>query len=143
MIEGIAAAQEMIVALLKRSSGTVDLTSSMPARRPGRRRVCRAGGKRATLEDSKRVGARRGTKTARSSTRKTAGSATRARDEGFAGSQAPTTKMVTYAQSLARDEKATLPNGCQRDFDACRRFLDEHARQKLWPRERWEPAGPG
>jgi DNA topoisomerase III len=36
--------------------------------------------------------------------------------------------MVAYAQSLARDKKVTLPEGYERDFKACRRFLDEHAR---------------
>ena len=36
--------------------------------------------------------------------------------------------MVAYAQSLARGKKVTLPEGYERDFKACRRFLDEHAR---------------
>jgi hypothetical protein len=36
--------------------------------------------------------------------------------------------MIAYAQSLARGKKVTLPEGYQQDFDACRRFLDEHAR---------------
>jgi len=40
VIDGIAAAaNEMIDALLKRSSGKVDLTTTTPARRSGRRRV--------------------------------------------------------------------------------------------------------
>ena len=36
--------------------------------------------------------------------------------------------MVAYAQSLARDKEVTLPEGYERDFKVCRRFLDEHAR---------------
>jgi DNA topoisomerase-3 len=36
--------------------------------------------------------------------------------------------MVAYAQSLARGKRVALPEGYQQDFDACRRFLDEHAR---------------
>jgi DNA topoisomerase-3 len=36
--------------------------------------------------------------------------------------------MVAYAQNLARSNKVTLPEGYQQDFNACRRFLDEHAR---------------
>jgi len=41
---------------------------------------------------------------------------------------APTAKMVAYAQSLARGKNVALPEGYERDFKACRRFLDEHAR---------------
>ena len=52
----------------------------------------------------------------------------RAYDEEAARSKAPTAKMVAYAQSLARSKKVTLPEGYQQDFNACRRFLDEHAR---------------
>jgi DNA topoisomerase III len=36
--------------------------------------------------------------------------------------------MIAYAQSLARGKNVTLPEGYERDFKACRRFLDEHAR---------------
>jgi DNA topoisomerase-3 len=36
--------------------------------------------------------------------------------------------MVAYAQSLARGKKVTPPEGYERDFNACRRFLDEQAR---------------
>jgi DNA topoisomerase-3 len=36
--------------------------------------------------------------------------------------------MVAYAQTIARTKKAPLPEGYQQDFDACRRFLDEHAK---------------
>jgi DNA topoisomerase-3 len=35
--------------------------------------------------------------------------------------------MVSYAQSLAKSRNLTLPPGYDRDFDACRRFLDQHA----------------
>jgi DNA topoisomerase-3 len=28
---------------------------------------------------------------------------------------------------LARDKRATLPSGYDKDFDICRRFLDQHA----------------
>jgi DNA topoisomerase-3 len=129
VIDGIAAAaHDLIDALLRRSSGTVDLTTSAPARRSGRRRIAGQAGNRAKPEDSKPVRTRRGTKTAQSSTRKPAAPATGAYDEGSARSQAPTAKMVAYAQSLARGKRVALPEGYQQDFDACRRFLDEHAR---------------
>jgi DNA topoisomerase III len=39
----------------------------------------------------------------------------------------PTARMVAYAERLAKDKKATLPAGYAKDFDICRRFLDQHA----------------
>jgi DNA topoisomerase-3 len=44
-----------------------------------------------------------------------------------AGSKPPTERMVAFAQRLARDRKAELPPGYDKDFDVCRRFLDRHA----------------
>ena len=129
VIDGIAAAaHELIDALLKRSSGTVDLTTIKPARRSGRRRVGGQAGSRSSLKDAKAVRTRRGTNTAQASTRKPPAPAASAYDERSARSKTPTDKMVAYAQSLARSKKLTLPEGYQRDFHACRRFLDEHAR---------------
>ncbi len=128
VIDGIAtAAHELIDALLKRSSGTVDLATSTLRRRPGRRRPNGQAGSRAKLNDTKTVRSRRGAPAAQVSTAKPAASAVSAHDGGSARAQAPTAKMVAYAQSLARGKKVTLPEGYQQDFDACRRFLDEHA----------------
>ena len=39
----------------------------------------------------------------------------------------PTSKMVAFAQRLAKDKKAALPPGYDKDFEICRRFLDQHA----------------
>jgi len=129
VIDGIAAAaHELIDALLKRSSGTVDLTTTTPARRSGLRRVGGQAGSRANLKDAKPIRSRRGTKTAQVSTRKSAVPTASAYDQGSARSKAPTAKMVAYAQSLARSKKVALPEAYQQDFHACRQFLDEHAR---------------
>ena len=126
VIDGIAAAaHDLIDALLKRSSVTVDLTTSTPTRRSGRRRVGGQAGSHASLKDAKPVRARRRTKTAQSST---AAPVAGAYHQGSTRSKAPTARMVAYAQSLARGKKVNLPEGYQQDFDACRRFLDEHAR---------------
>lgn len=38
----------------------------------------------------------------------------------------PTDKMIAFAQRLAKDRQADLPDGYDRDFDVCRRFLDQH-----------------
>jgi hypothetical protein len=38
----------------------------------------------------------------------------------------PTSKMIAFAQRLARDKKAALPPDYDKDFDICRRFLDQN-----------------
>jgi DNA topoisomerase III len=129
VIDGIAtAAHELIDALLERSGGTVDLATTAPTHRPGRRLPRGQTGSRAKLKDTKPARSRRGVQAAMASTTKPAASVARAHAEGTARSKAPTDKMVAYAQNLARSKKVTLPEGYQRDFNACRRFLDEHAR---------------
>jgi len=35
--------------------------------------------------------------------------------------------MVAFAERLARDKRAALPSGYDKDFDICCRFLDQHA----------------
>ena len=67
-------------------------------------------------------------KTAQGFTRNSATPVAGAYDQGSPRSKAPTAKMVAYAQSLARCKKLTLPEGYEQDFDACRWFLDTHAR---------------
>ena len=129
VIDGIAtAAHELIDALLKRSSGTVDLATSTLPRRPGRRRPSGQASSRVKLNDTKAVCSRRGAPAAQAPTAQPAASAASAHAEGAVRSKAPTDKMVAYARSLARSKKVTLPEGYQQDFNACRRFLDEHAR---------------
>ena len=129
VIDGIAtAAHELIDALLKRSSGTVDLATSTLPRRPGRRRPNGQAGSRAKLNDTKTVRSRRGAQAAQVSMAKPAASAASAHAEGAVRSKAPTDKMVAYARNLARSKKVSLPEDYQQDFNACRRFLDEHAR---------------
>jgi DNA topoisomerase III len=123
VIDGVAtAARELIGALVEKSNGKVDLTTSAPARR-------RRGGSAdspAAVKDSS-AGPRRRTSKAKRAPKATAsvenGGGSRA-----ARSKAPTDKMVAYAQNLSRAKKVKLPEGYQQDFDACRRFLDEHAR---------------
>jgi DNA topoisomerase-3 len=39
----------------------------------------------------------------------------------------PTSRMVAFAERLAKDKRASLPPGYDKDFDICRRFLDQHA----------------
>jgi hypothetical protein len=39
----------------------------------------------------------------------------------------PTKRMVAFAERLAKEKRGTLPPGYDKDFDICRRFLDQHA----------------
>ena len=43
-----------------------------------------------------------------------------------AGPTSPTPRMVAIAERLAKDKRTALPSGYDKDFDICRRFLDQH-----------------
>ena len=129
VIDGIsAAALEAINAILGPSRRTIDLIVSTPVLRFGRR-PGRQAGSPANPKETQPLRGRRRTKAGHASARKRAapsmcvsGNADEPRPT------APTAKMVAYAQSLARGKNVALPEGYERDFKACRRFLDEHAR---------------
>jgi DNA topoisomerase III len=38
----------------------------------------------------------------------------------------PTAKMIAFAERLAKDRRAKLPPGYDKDFDTCRSFLDQN-----------------
>lgn len=123
VIDGIAtAARELIEALVEKSTGKVDLTISAPARRSGHRRRSpqddRSGAAKSASASPRR----------RTSKAKSIASAESVDNPCARRSKAPTDKMVAYAQNLARARKVKLPEAYLRDFDACRRFLDEHTR---------------
>jgi DNA topoisomerase-3 len=44
-----------------------------------------------------------------------------------ARSAPPTDRMVAFAEKLAKEKRADLPAGYAKDFEICRRFLDDHA----------------
>jgi DNA topoisomerase-3 len=128
VIDGIAAAAlEAINAMLGRSSRTIDLTVSTPALRSARRRGRQADGS-ANSKESQLPRGRRGIKADPASKRKRPAPSIDIAEGADASRTAPTAKMVAYAQILARGKKVALPEGYERDFRACRRFLDEHAR---------------
>ena len=39
----------------------------------------------------------------------------------------PTARMVSFAEKLAKEKSVGLLAGYARDFEICRRFLDQHA----------------
>ncbi len=127
VIDGIAAAaDDLIRSLQKQSSGKVDLQGFAQFRRSGRHRHSERTRSRTSTEDVKGIRGRRRSTNSRASTKKRSASVESAPVAGNYG-KAPTAKMVAYAQSLARRKSAALPDGYEQDFDACRRFLDEHA----------------
>jgi len=46
-----------------------------------------------------------------------------------APSSPPTARMVAFAEKLAKEKSVGLPAGYAKDFEICRRFLDEHAQR--------------
>jgi DNA topoisomerase-3 len=130
VIDGIAsAALEMIGALRQHSSEAIALTISKPMPRQGRKRRQQAGNsvKSGEVEDPKPVRKRSVANAGTASMKKQSAPEVSHEDDKTQRS-APTSKMVAYAESLARSKNAALPAGYKRDFSACRRFLDEHAR---------------
>ncbi|ATQ69187.1 MULTISPECIES: DNA topoisomerase [Methylosinus] len=119
VIDGVAtAARELIEALVEKSIGKVELAASAPARR-------RRGAPAATAKSAGAGPRRRGSKTQRAPKAKPPETDS---NERGGRSKAPTDKMVAYAENLSRAKKVKLPDLYRQDFDACRKFLDEHAR---------------
>ncbi|MEK4031778.1 DNA topoisomerase [Methylocystis sp. IM3] len=128
VIDGIAAAaNDFIEALQKQPIETADLISSTQARRGPRRRRGSNSRERGTKDLRQLLKSRR-SKNNRASTEERPASVDSNPAVGTRHRKAPTAKMVAYAQTLARSKKAALPDGYQHDFDACRRFLDEHTK---------------
>ena len=130
VIDGIAAeAETLILALRQRPKGAVDLQAIPPAEAAGNKRPPRKsrGMAKAAIE-AKAVG-----KPA-SATPKRARKA-KAPDPGSPASEpaasprtpAPTARMVSYAEKLAKAKGVPLPAGFNTDFQVCRRFLDQHS----------------
>jgi len=130
VVEGCiaAAAADLIDALQRRSSGTINLESSTQARRHGRRRYSGETSNRTETNGLKPGRTHRRSTDRRATTKKGLHSVANAEGARVGNRKAPTAKMVAYAQTIARTKKAPLPEGYQQDFDVCRRFLDEHAK---------------
>jgi DNA topoisomerase III len=126
-------ANRLITVLRQHNGGTVDLSEPAPIR--ARRGRSPARGKRHTRDHA--TAASEETKP-KSQHRRKAKNAShqvigqRRQDHGAepkqrtsARASPPTTKMVAFAQRLAKDKKAKLPPGYDKDFEICRRFLDQ------------------
>ena len=136
VIDEIAGEADRLIAVLRRhSGGTVDL--GQPAPRSTKRgrsnagRKNRAGGHAAATSNEAKPRTRRPRRAKNASRRKMEERRQDARPEPKRPASGrptpPTRRMVAFAERLARDKRGTLPSGYDKDFDICRRFLDQHA----------------
>ena len=135
VIDEIAGEAGRLIKVLRQHNGsTVDLSQPAPIR-TGRRRSPVRGKSRprshATGSEEKTHKSRRRRKVGSASPQVTSQPN---QDDGSQPEQRkavraspPTSKMVEFAQRLAKDKKAALPPGYDKDFEICCRFLDKHA----------------
>jgi DNA topoisomerase-3 len=134
VIDEIAGETDRLITVLRQHNGaTVDLSQPAPHRtRRGRSKVgrrSRSGGHAATTTDAALPKGRR-PRRGKNASRQRMGE--RRKDVSFerptlGRSTPPTSRMVAFAERLAKNKRATLPSGYDKDFDICRRFLDQHA----------------
>ena len=128
-------ADRLITVLRQHNGGTVDLSQPAPLRpKRGRSKVGRknrAGGDAATTPGQAKSKSRRPRRAKNASRQRMA---ERGQDGHLEPKRPasdrptpPTTRMVAFAERLAKDKRVTLPSGYAKDFDICRRFLDQHA----------------
>ena len=131
VIDEIAAEAGKLIDILRQHTGAlVDLSrpAAIAARRGrGRARTKRNADKAATNTSGS---TRPKANSLRSRKAKAAAPARRAPAGGPAApSSPPTARMVAFAEKLAKEKSIGLPAGYARDFEICRRFLDDHAQR--------------
>ena len=128
VIDGIAAEADKLIAVLrKRSGGVVRLEASPPKAERARGRSRGSLRSAHGASDAKASPRHPSSKLKRISKGKTADPTTLSNTPTAPRSPAPTVRMVAYAQKLAKAKNVALPAGYDRDFQACRRFLDQHS----------------
>jgi DNA topoisomerase-3 len=136
VIDEIAGEADRLISVLREhSGGAVDLSQRAPLRtRRGWSRIgrkSRAGGHAAANTDGSKPKSRR-RRRAKNASEQQIGERRHYRRHGSKRPASdrpapPTSRMVAFAERLAKDKRATLPSGYDKDFDICRRFLDQHA----------------
>ena len=135
VIDEIAAEAAKLIAVLRQHTGAlVDL--SRPAPIAGRRSRGRARTQRNADKAAPRTSASNGLKPKPRRARKTRATAPNGvaptRVSG-ARSAPPTDRMVAFAAKLAKEKRVVLPAGYAKDFEICRRFLNEHTGRRGAP----------
>jgi len=136
IIDEIAGEADRLITVLRQHNGaTVDLCQLAPHRtRRGRSKVGRrrrSGAHAAATTDAETPKSRRPRRVKKASRqqmseRKQGGYPEQTRPAS-GRPKPPTSRMVAFAKRLAKDKRAILPSGYDKDFDICRRFLDQHA----------------
>jgi hypothetical protein len=129
VVDEIAAEADRLIEVLKQQRGRaialIPAFSSSPAARTkeesGRRR-------RARLPPGPKPGNRR---MAQADAGTAPGDTGPVRQAAGFTARTPTTKMISFARSLARARKVSLPEGVETDYQVCRSFLDAHAPARL------------
>ncbi|MGO9484373.1 MAG: DNA topoisomerase [Rhodomicrobium sp.] len=127
VIDGIAAEADKLITVLKeRSGGAVRL--QVPAAKAERTRRRPRGPLRPAHGASGTKASRRrpSSKPKQLSKGRTADPEAASSKPAASRNPALTVRMVDYAQKLAKAKNVALPPGYDRDFHACRRFLDQH-----------------
>jgi DNA topoisomerase-3 len=136
VIDEIAGEADRLIRVLRQhNGGTVDLGQPAPLRtKRGRTKVgrkSRAGGDAATTPGEAKSKSRRPRRAKNASRQPVAERGQVGRPEPKRPTSnrptPPTTRMVAFAERLAKDKRATLPPGYNKDFEICRRFLAQHA----------------
>ena len=136
VIDEIAGEADRLITVLQQHNGaTVNLSQPAPHRtRRGRSRVgrrSRSGGHPAATTDTAAPRSRRPRRGKNASRQQISERRQDDRPEPKRPTSGrptpPTARMVAFAERLARDKRATLPSGYDKDFNICRRFLDQHA----------------
>jgi DNA topoisomerase-3 len=138
VIDEIAGEADRLITVLRQHSGaTVDLSQSAPHRtRRGRSKVgrtSRSGGHTdAGTPRSRRPHRRKNASRQQMKERKQDGRPEPKRSTSGRPIP-PTALMVAFAKKLAREKRVGLPAGYAKDFEICRRFLDDHAGRRGAP----------
>ena len=133
VIDGIAnSAAELISCLQQQTSVKVDLAPAAQGLSAGRGRRTRASA--ATPPTRRRRGLARahalegsGIEASGSHAPEQSASAENSLGAEQGKARKPTTRMLAFARSLAKKKSMPLPHGCERSFDQCRAFLEQHA----------------
>ena len=136
VIDEIADEADRLITVLRRHNGsTVDLSQPVSVRsrrgRPKVGRKSRAGGHTTATSEGAKPKRERPRRAKKASHQQLDERRHDGRPEPTRPTSSrptpPTARMVAFAERLAKDKKATLPSGYAKDFDICRRFLDQHA----------------
>ena len=128
VIDGIAAEADKLIAVLRQRPGAVVRLQASPPNAERARRRSRGSLRSAHgASDGKTSSRPRSSRLKRIAKGESAAPGVASSTPAAPKGPAPTVRMVAYAQKLAKAKNLALPPGYERDFQACRGFLDQHS----------------